>query len=132
MIFGDFGEQRVPFDRPAAATPGFMPRSLDTGFIPEFEPYPTVMLPQMARLPAGVHQPLTAEPGVLPSPTNPTTVAATPQQAPDVKVLKQRSLRMMPIPLLMALGIFPGPRGGVRSGLNPDRFVKGGRRPSGL
>ena len=131
MIFGD---PRVPFSRPVQSTPGFTPRSFDTGFIPEFEPYPQVMLPQFARLPAGVHQPLAAEPGGSPAAVQDPAAAAVAAQAtaqpPSATAIKKRAMRMLPPGLVMALGIMPPPRAGnVRSGLNPDSLVAKGRNP---
>jgi len=121
-----FGEPRVPFERPVQGTPGFVPRSLDTGFVPEFQPYPMIMQTPMARMPAGVHQPLTAEPGSVPA----AVAAAAAPQPPSANAIKHKSMRMMPIPLMMAVGIFPSPRrGGIRSGLDPSRLVAGGRNP---
>lgn len=121
-----FGEPRVPFDRPVQATPGFVPRSLDTGFIPEIQPYPQIMPGIMARLPAGVRQPLAAEPGTVPA----ATAAGMTAQPPSATSIKQKSACMMSIPLMMALGIFPGPRaGGIRGGLNPAKLVSSGRNP---
>jgi len=130
MIFGQFGEARVPFERPVQASPGFMPRSLDTGFVaPENNPFPQIMAARLLRAPTGVHQPLTAEPGVLPQ-TAATAAAAAAPQAPSGEAIKKRGMRMLPPPLLMRLGIFPGPRAvGIRAGLDPSRFVAGGRKP---
>lgn len=128
MIFGD---PRVPFDRPVQATSGFVPRSLDTGFIPtEMDPFSQVMLPRLARLPAGVHHPLVAESGVLPSTGAEAVAVAATAQPPSATAIKKRSMRMMPPALLMAIGVFPSPgRGNVRGGLDPSRLVSRGRNP---
>lgn len=127
-------EARVPFERPVQATRGFVPRSLDTGFIP-FDPFPYTMLPQMARIPGTIHQPLRAEPGALPPvSTKVVAAAATAAQAtaqpPSATAIKQRSMRMLPPSLIMALGVFPQPRAGnIRSGLDPMRAIATGRSP---
>lgn len=119
-----FGEPRVPFERPVQATPGFVPRSMDTGFVaPEHLPFPQVMAARLSRLPMGVHQPLKAEPGVLP----PASPVETP---PSPAKIRAKAARMLPIPLLMTVGMFSPPRaGGIRSGLNPARMVAAGQKP---
>jgi hypothetical protein len=100
---------------------------MDTGFIPEFDPFPQIMPAPMVRLPAGVHQPLAAEPGVLPTAAPAATPVATP---PSATGIKKRSMHMMSPALIMALGIQPSPRrGGIRSGLNPSTLVTAGRNP---
>jgi hypothetical protein len=125
---------RVPFARPVQATAGFVPHSMDTGFV-AYDPFPLVMMPQMARIPGGVHQPLASEPGALPPVssgviTAAVTAAQTTAQPPSATAIKQRSMRMLPPSLIMALGILPAPRAGnVRSGLNPIAFVARGRTP---
>jgi hypothetical protein len=122
-----FGESRVPFERPVQAGAGFVPRSLDTGFVPEFDPFPQIMRVPMARLPAGVHHPLTAEPGVLPAPTATTAPVETP---PSATAIKRKGMHMMSPALIMALGIQPSPRrGGIRAGLDPSSLVTAGRNP---
>lgn len=132
-----FGEPRVPFERPTAGTTGFVPRSMDAGFIPTDvgAAMPQILLPQFVRLPKGVHQPVAAEPGSLPA-QDPSAVAAAAAaaqataQPPSATAIKKRSMRMMPISLIMALGIIPPPRAGqVRSGLNPNAFINKGRNP---
>lgn len=129
-----FGEPRVPFERPAAGTAGFVPRSLDAGFIPTDvgAAMPQILMPQLVRLPAGVHQPLKAEPGALPA-QPPGAVAAAAQavaQPPSATKIKKRAMRALPPSLVMALGIMPPPRAGnVRSGLNPNAFIAKGRNP---
>ena len=126
-----FGEPRVPFERPVQGTAGYVPRSLDTGFIPEIQAFPQIMPAVMARMPAGVHQPLTAEPGgTMPAASPEAVAAAAAPQAPSANAIKQKSMHMMPIPLMMAIGVFPSPRsGGIRSGLNPNSLVQRGRNP---
>jgi hypothetical protein len=132
MIFGD---PRVPFTRPASSTPGYVPRSMDAGFIPTDvgAAMPQILLPQFVRLPAGVHQPVSAEPGSLPAQAPgavETAVASVTAQPPSATAIKQRSMRMMSPALVMALGIIPPPRAGnVRSGLNPNAFINKGRNP---
>jgi hypothetical protein len=121
------GEPRVPFERPVQAGPGFIPRSLDTGFVaPERNPFPQVMAAQLLRMPSGVHQPLTAEPGVLPS-GGPVAFPTT-QPPSAAAIAKQRSMRL-PIPLLIRMGMLPMPRTGIRAGLDPNKLVAGGRAP---
>lgn len=124
-----FGEARVPFERPVQASPGFMPRSLDTGFVaPENNPFPQIMAARLLRAPTGVHQPLTAEPGVLPAAA--AAAAAAAPQPPSGEAIKKRGMRMLPPSLLMRLGIFLGPRTvGIRAGLDPSKFVASGRKP---
>jgi hypothetical protein len=119
-----FGEPRVPFERPIQATSGFVPRSLDTGFVaPENVPLPQVMAARLTRLPGGVHHPLTAEPGVLPP-------AAPTDQPPSPAKIRAKSARMLPIPLLMTIGMFSPPKvGGIRAGLNPTAMVAAGQKP---
>ena len=125
-----FGEPRVPFERPVAGTAGFVPRSLDTGFIPEIQAFPQIMPAVMARMPAGVHLPLSAEPGSLPAASPAAVAAAATPQPPSTAAIKNKSMGMMPIPLMMAIGVFPSPRsGGIRGGLNPSRLVQRGRNP---
>jgi hypothetical protein len=120
---------RAPFTRPPQARANFVPRSLDTGFIPEFEVFPTVMLPQMPRIPQGIRNPLASEPqsgGV------PTMGPAMPQAAGPAGVsspIKMRSGFMFPPGLVQALGIMP-PIRGVRAGrVNPGAMVAAGRKP---
>jgi hypothetical protein len=124
-----FGESRVPFERPVQATAGFIPRSLDTGFVaPENNPLPQIMAARLLRAPAGVHQPISAEPGVIPGTSSqPVTVTAT--QPPSGAAIKRRSAMRLPIPLLIRMGMMPMPRTGIRSGLDPSRLVKAGRTP---
>jgi len=105
---------------------------MDTGFIAH-DPFPLVMMPQMARIPGYIRQPLASEPGALPPVSSEAVAAAVAQatvQPPSAMAIKQRSMRMLPPSLIMALGIIPGPRtGNVRSGLNPVAFVARGRKP---
>lgn len=124
-----FGEPRVPFERPVQATTGFIPRSLDTGFIaPEQIPFPQIMAARMQRLPGGVHQPTQAEPGVALPPAQPVAPAEQPPSANAI--IKRKSARMLPIPLLMTVGMFSPPRsGGVRAGIDPTKIVARGRKP---
>lgn len=126
-----FGEPRVPFERPVQGTAGYVPRTLDTGFIPEIQAFPQIMPAVMARMPAGVHLPLSAEPGGTMPAANATAVAAAAApQPPSANAIKQKSMGMMSIPLMMAIGIFPSPRsGGIHGGLNPSRLVQRGRNP---
>jgi len=128
MILGQLGDSsRVPFERPVQASSGFVPRSLDTGFVAaENLPFPQVMAARLARLPAGVQQPLAAEPGTLPA-AQPVD-SGTPPSATGI--VKAKRARMLPIPLLMTVGMFSPPRGGVRAGLNPSKVVAAGRKPS--
>ena len=129
MIFGD---PRVPFSRPASATPGFVPRSMDAGFIPTDvgAAMPQILLPQFVRLPSGVHQPVAAEPGSLPPQAPGAVAAAVTSQPPSATAIKARSMRLMSPALMAALGIIPIPRAGnVRSGLDPNSFVAKGRNP---
>ncbi len=129
MIFGD---PRVPFSRPAAATPGFTPRSMEAGFIPTDvgAAMPQILLPQFVRLPAGVHQPAAAEPGSLPPQAPGAIATAVTAQPPSATAIKQRSMKLMSPALMAALGIMPPPRAGnVRSGLDPNSLVAKGRNP---
>ena len=143
MIFaGFFGDDslvtpsaatRNPFTRPVQATPGFVPRSLDTGFVPEFGPFPSVMVPQMARLPMGIRNPLRSEPqgGGVPTagtlPADPSGQSSVPAGIPSP--VKMHTGRMMPPWLIQALGIMPSVRG-VRAGyVNPAGIVASGRKP---
>jgi hypothetical protein len=129
MIFGD---PRVPFSRPASATPGYVPRSMDAGFIPTDvgAAMPQILLPQFVRLPSGVHQPISAEPGSLPPQAPGAVAAAVTAQPPSATAIKQRSMRLMSPALVMALGIMPPPRAGnIRSGLEPNAFINKGRNP---
>lgn len=126
---------RTPFQRPVQATSRYMPRSLDTGFIPEFEPFPSVMLPQMPRsirLPSGVRNPLASEPGSggVPTSADPSGQSTIPAGTPSP--VRLRSGRMLPPNLVMALGIMPSVRG-VRSGrVNPSALIASGRKPGSL
>jgi hypothetical protein len=126
---------RNPFTRPAQATSNYVPRSLDTGFIPEFEPFPTIMLPQMPRIPRDIHNPMASEPqgGGVPTaglPADPSGQSSIPAGVPSP--VKMRSGRMMPPGLIMALGIMPSVRG-VRSGrVDPTAMIKSGRSPGAL
>lgn len=123
-----FGESRVPFERPVQASTGFIPRSMDTGFVtPERNPFPQVMAAQLLRLPSGVHQPLTAEPGVLPQSTTPPAVPTA--QPPSGAAITKHRARMLPVPLLIRMGMMPMPSSGVRAGLDPSKLVTGGRAP---
>jgi hypothetical protein len=113
-----------------------MPRSLDTGFIPEFEPFPTIMLPQMPRIPQGIRNPMAAEPGSggVPTasglPADPSGQSSLPAGVPSP--IKMRSGRMLPPALVMALGVMPSIQG-VRSGrVNPTALVATGRKPTTL
>lgn len=132
MIFGD---PRVPFERPAAGTANYVPRSMDAGFIPTDvgAAMPQILLPQFVRLPKGVSQPVAAEPGSLPAQAPGSVAAAVAQvtaQPPSATAIKKRSMRTLPVSLIMALGIIPPPRAGqVRSGLDPNSFVAKGRNP---
>lgn len=94
---------------------------------------PQILLPQFVRLPKGVHQPVAAEPGSLPAQDASAVAAAAAQataQPPSATAIKKRSMRMMPLSLIMALGIIPPPRAGnVRSGLDPNAFIGKGRNP---
>jgi hypothetical protein len=127
---------RNPFTRPASATPGYVPRSLDTGFNPEFEPFPMIMMPQMPRIPQGIRNPMASEPqsGGVPTagalPADPSGQSTVPAGVPSP--VKMGSGRMMPPGLVMALGVMPSIRG-VRSGrVNPGALVAGGRKPGAL
>jgi len=127
---------RTPFTRPAQARANFVPRSIDTGFIPEFEPFPMIMLPQMPRVPQGIRNPLASEPqgGGVPTagtlPADASGQSSIPAGVPSP--VKMRSGRMMPPGLVMALGIMPPVRG-VRSGhVNPSRLVAAGRKPGSM
>jgi hypothetical protein len=127
---------RTPFTRPVQATSNFVPRSLDTGFIPEFEPFPLVMLPQMPRLPRGMHNPLASEPqsGGVPTagtlPADPSGQSSVPAGVPSP--VKMHAGRMMPPGLIMALGIMPS-ISGVRGGhVNPTTLVARGRKPGAV
>jgi hypothetical protein len=112
-----------------------MPRSLDTGFIPEFGPFPSVMLPMMPgsiRLPAGVRNPLASEPGSggVPTTTAPAEQSTVPAGTPAP--VRLRSGRLLPPHVVMALGIMPGIRG-IRTGrVSPTKLVSAGRRPAGM
>jgi hypothetical protein len=127
---------RTPFTRPAQANPNFVPRSLDTGFIPEFETFPMVMLPQMPRVPQGIRDLHAgqAQAGGVPTagalPADPSGQSSVPAGTPSP--VKMRSGRMMPPGLVMALGIMPSIRG-VRSGrVNPSAMVATGRKLGAL
>lgn len=100
-----FGTANVPFERPAAARPGYTPTSLSTGFISPYNPFPTVMQTPMASMPRGVRMPLLAEPGVLPAPAAtlaPGVAAATRvrgnRSASPARVLTQGLLTAMGVP----------------------------------
>lgn len=129
---------RDPFRRPAAARPNFVPRSLDTGFIPEFEPFPSIMVsPFFPRLPLGVRSQLAAEPqsggvptatGTMPLPADPSGQASIPRGIPSP--VKGSMGRMFPPGLIQRLGIMP-PIRGVRAGrVNPTSWVAAGRKPA--
>lgn len=129
MIFGD---PRVPFSRPAAATSGFTPRSMEAGFIPTDvgAAMPQMLLPQFIRPPAGVHQPAAAGPSALPPQEPGAVAAAVTAQPPSATAIKQRSMKLMSPALMAALGIMPTPRAGnVRGGLDPNSLVAKGRNP---
>ena len=125
--------ERDPFTRPAQARSSFVPRSFDTGFIPEFSPFPSVMLPQMVRSPMGIRNPLRSEPqgGGVPTagtlPADPSGQSSVPAGVPSP--VKMRPGRMMPPWLVQATGLMPSIRG-VRTGhVNPTALVAGGRKP---
>jgi hypothetical protein len=125
---------RTPFTRPSQANPNFVPRSLDTGFIPEFETFPMIMLPQMPRVPRGISNPVAAQPqsgGVPTAGDVPAAVsAAAPAAAPAQVTMK--SGRALPFAMIQAMGIMPGVRG-VRTGkVNPGALVASGRNPGTL
>jgi hypothetical protein len=130
---------RDPFMRPVQATPNYVPRSLDTGFVHEFQPFPTIMLPQMPRIPLGIRSPLAAEPqsGGVPTATGMTALPADPSGQASIPAgvpspVKGSMGRMFPPGLIMALGIMPSVRG-VRSGrVSPTGLVASGRKPGSL
>jgi hypothetical protein len=123
---------RNPFTRPANATPNFVPRSFDTGFVPEFEPSPQTMMPMFPRLPIGVR----AEPqsGGVPTASGAATLPADPSGQSSIPAgipspVQGSMGRAFPPSLIMALGIMPPVRG-VRAGrVNPSSLVAGGRKP---
>jgi hypothetical protein len=120
---------RNPFQRPGNMKPGFIPKSLRTQFVPEFEPFPGIMHFPGARLPRGVMNPRASEPGAETPVARPEDQAGLPASIPSpVKM----NARMLPPSLIMALGIMP-PVQGVRSGrVNPNMLVAAGRKPSGV
>lgn len=128
MIYGALQDSRVPFERPAAAKPGFQPRSLDTGFVSDVNPFPTIMNPHMTRISSSIRMPLAAEPGGAPGTVAPSGAASAPAAA-GLPGRVTNSPRVMSPALVMALGLQPRVRGGVRSGVRPDSFVGGGRNP---
>jgi hypothetical protein len=125
MILGAPQNERVPFERPSAARPGFSPRSLSTGFVAEFETFNTVQ-PMMARMAPGIRMPLASEPSA--GTVSPSGAASAPAAA-GLPGRVTNSPRVMSPALVMALGLQPRIRGGVRAGLRPDSFVGGGRNP---
>lgn len=120
---------RDPFQRPSNMKPGFIPRSLRTQFVPEFEPFPSIMHFPGARVPRGIALPRASEPGAETPRADPSGQSSLPASVPSpVKM----NARMMPPSLIMALGIMPPVRG-VRSGrVNPSALVAAGRKPSGV
>jgi hypothetical protein len=146
MIIGSFGDDslvtpsqatRAPFTRPVQATPNFVPTTPQTGFIPEFGPEFSTMLPQMPRIPVGIRNPLRSEPqgGGIPTmgpsanamPADPSGQSSVPAGIPS-PVKSGMGGRMFPPSLIMALGIMPPVRG-VRAGrVNPMALVAAGRK----
>jgi hypothetical protein len=122
-------ETRAPFTRPPEATPGFVPRSLQTAFLPEFGPFPSVMQTPLATgLPLGVRNPMRSGPGALTPQADPSGQSSVPASVPSP--VKVKAGRMMPPGLIMALGIMPSVRG-VRGGhVNPAAIVAAGRKPT--
>jgi hypothetical protein len=129
---------RDPFKRPASASSNFVPRSLNTGFIPEFEPFPAIMpSPFFPRAPRGIHVSRHAEPqsGGVPMATGATTLPADPSRQSSIPAgvpspVKGSMGRMFPPGLIQALGIMP-PIRGVRAGrVNPGTVVAAGRKPA--
>lgn len=120
---------RDPFKRPGAGQRGFIPHSLRTQFVSEFDPFPMIMHFPGARLPRGIMNPPRSDPGFETPKADPSGQSSLPASVPSpVNV----TARMLPPGLIMALGILPPVRG-VRSGrVNPSALVAGGRRPSSL
>lgn len=117
---------RNPFTRPAAGRRGFVPQSLRTQFVPEFEPFPGIMHFPGARLPMGIHNSRRAEPGAETPRADPSGQSSIPASIPSpVKM----NARMMPPGLVMALGIMPPVRGVRASRVDPSALVTGGRGP---
>jgi hypothetical protein len=122
---------RDPFQRPANARPGFIPQSLQTEFVPEFEAFPTVMHWRGGRgLPRGVRNPPRSEPGAETPRADPSGQSSLPVSVPSP--VKMRAGRMMPPGLVMALGIMPPVRGVRADRVNPLALVAAGRNPTGV
>jgi hypothetical protein len=150
MIIAGFGDDslvtpsqatRNPFTRPVQATPNYVPTTPQAGFIPEFGPEFSTMLPQMPRLPVGIRNPLRSEPqgGGVPTmglsaaslPADPSGQSSIPAGIPS-PVKSAMGGRMFPPSLVMALGIMP-PVCGVRTGrVSPGALVASGRKPGML
>ena len=130
MILGNaFGEERVPFARPASATPNFMPGRMQTGFIPEFQPPFASMKPQFAHMPAGVMLPPGAGPGSMPAAAAASSaVTASTASLPAAAAKIRRGGRMFSPDLIMALGVQSNMRARV---VDPSGLVAAGRK-SGL
>ncbi len=146
MIFAGFGDDslvtpsaatRNPFVRPVQATPNYVPTTPATGFIPEFGPEFSSMLPAMPRIPVGIRNPLRSEPqgGGIPTmgpspaslPADPSGQSSVPAGIPS-PVKGSMGGRMLPPSFIMALGIMPPVRG-VRAGrVNPGALVASGRK----
>lgn len=117
---------RNPFQRPPGGRRGSVPQMLRTQFVPEFDPFPSIMHFPGPRLPMGIHNPRRAEPGFETPRADPSGQSSIPASIPSPVKMNART---MPPGLVMALGIMPPVRG-VRAGRNdPSALVAGGRGP---
>jgi len=124
-------ETRNPFARPAAGRRGFIPQSLATQFVPEFEPFPTIMHWRGGqRLPRGIRNPPRSEPGAETPRADPSGQSSIPASVPSP--VKMKAGRMMPPGLVMALGIMPPVRGVRANRVNPLALVAAGRNPTSV
>lgn len=120
---------RDPFSRPAGGRRGFIPQSLQTQFVPEFDPFPMVMHFPGARVPRGIANPRRAEPGFETPRADPSGQSSLPASVPSpVKM----NARMLPPGLVMALGIMPPVRGVRANRVNPMALVAAGRKPTAV
>jgi hypothetical protein len=122
---------RDPFKRPAGARNALGVRNWQTGFVTEFQPFPSVMAPMMMPLQPGMRNPSGAGPApALPStalPADPSGQSSVPAGVPSP--VKGRVGRLFPPSLIMAMGIMPPVRG-VRMGNNPAALIAAGRKPA--
>jgi len=128
ILMHGLGDDRVPFSRPAQAGANFVPRSIDVQMYSDIDPYPQFMPPVSAGfLPAGVHQPLEAEPaGGASAPTvAPASAPVAGFGAVSPLALARRAATAMPRGLSQRVATADR----IRSRLSASKRVARGRNP---